>query len=348
MLCQPPVFNDLATDASECLRCFCFGVTETCYSSSVKAETISFQENNLSIVAMIRETNGTYRDVSYLYPPNQDAIKFDYMAKTFSVNSEVASMQTPDDVHFFWRLPAPFLGNHLKSYGNYLKYSIDYREPYSPNPLVIPDVIIKGNGITLYHFEKNFEKNPDGNTELKVRFWLGEWHRNDQHAFSEVPPLFEDTPREDIMIVLQNVQDILIKASYDANLLETSITSIELESAQISNISDPERSAYIEQCSCPEGYMGSSCEQCSPGYILHPAGHMGRCDLAPPTCQCNGHSEECDQFSGQCLNCRDHTEGLNCEKCERGYYFNPDINTNGQMVCTKCPCGENSGEQIKS
>ncbi|EJW74097.1 hypothetical protein WUBG_15001, partial [Wuchereria bancrofti] len=55
-------------------------------------------------------------------------------------------------------------------------------------------------------------------------------------------------------------------------------------------------------------------------------------------CNCHGHSEECvyekelDRMhssldihgnydgGGRCLNCRDNTEGINCNKCIFGYY----------------------------
>lgn len=155
------------------------------------------------------------------------------------------------------------MGNQLFSYGGHLKYSIRFRRPFSPSPLHIPDVIIRGNGITLYHYEKeeDLDTSLDDESKVAVRFWQGQWHRNEQSAHTDIPPLFEDTTREDIMIVLQNLTEVLIKASYDANMLESSIFNVELESAQISNYSDPHRSAFIEQCTCPDGYSGSSCDK---------------------------------------------------------------------------------------
>ena len=32
-ICQPPQFNALASSPSECLDCFCFGITTDCYST---------------------------------------------------------------------------------------------------------------------------------------------------------------------------------------------------------------------------------------------------------------------------------------------------------------------------
>lgn len=40
-VCRPPLFNEKAAVSSDCLRCFCFGVTETCYSSNLHTITVS-------------------------------------------------------------------------------------------------------------------------------------------------------------------------------------------------------------------------------------------------------------------------------------------------------------------
>ena len=351
-MCQPSSFNDLATDTSQCLRCFCFGVSEDCHSSSVETRLITVTGKKLNIISLEAQTNGTYIDVSNFYPPNQSGIRFDDFSATYSFNSEVITLQIPDNIYFYWRLPDTFLGNQLMSYGGHLNYSIRYHKPFVPTPLVIPDVIIRGNGITLYHYEKDLINDLTSNTyinySISVRFWVGKWHRDDRNANSDIPPLFEDTTREDIMIVLQNVDEILIKASYDANLSESSIQDIKLETAQISNNSDPIRSAYIEHCKCPEGYKGSSCERCASGYVRQPAGqHLGLCNIALSTCHCNGHSELCDQFTGKCINCANHTEGDNCERCQQGFYHNPELNY-GQIQCTKCPCGQNLAERVRN
>lgn len=58
---------------------------------------------------------------------------------------------------------------------------------------------------------------------------------------------------------------------------------------------------YLEQCECPVGYKGLSCEQCDFGFarILadgsreHPRAVCSRCN-------CHGHAETCDPVTGQC------------------------------------------------
>lgn len=54
----------------------------------------------------------------------------------------------------------------------------------------------------------------------------------------------------------------------------------------------------VEQCSCPIGYKGLSCEDCDIGYTRSVQGvYLGLCE----PCDCNGHSQQCDPDTGVCL-----------------------------------------------
>ncbi|XP_051874089.1 LOW QUALITY PROTEIN: laminin subunit beta-2 [Pristis pectinata] len=90
-------------------------------------------------------------------------------------------------------------------------------------------------------------------------------------------------------------------------------------------------SAFCEpvsgQCPCRAGAFGTQCSHCQPG-------HWGFPHCRP--CQCNGHSDQCEQQTGACLNCRSHTAGTHCERCTDGYYGNPVLGSGGQ--CRPCPC----------
>ena len=108
-------------------------------------------------------------------------------------------------------------------------------------------------------------------------------------------------------------------------------------------------------CRCEHNTCGDECNRCCAGFEQKPwrrarSGDVFQCEQ----CNCHGHTAECvydaqldaDHKSmdihgeyeggGRCVNCGDHTEGVNCEKCAPGY-FNP---TGTPMNVTNACTGE--------
>ena len=52
----------------------------------------------------------------------------------------------------------------------------------------------------------------------------------------------------------------------------------------------------VEQCTCPDGYVGQFCESCAPGYRRDPPGTSPLSRCIP--CNCNKHSDACDVRTG--------------------------------------------------
>lgn len=65
--------------------------------------------------------------------------------------------------------------------------------------------------------------------------------------------------REEIMMTLADVNNILIKLQYNDGHLNTTISNIEMDSAATPNVGLGSAS-YVEECVCPVGYTGYSCE----------------------------------------------------------------------------------------
>lgn len=110
----------------------------------------------------------------------------------------------------------------------------------------------QGNGYTLLH-QATYSPAPNTNEKMEVRFFEGDWIRKSPGAPES------RASREEIMMVLEDIENILIKIQYNEGTLNTSITNIEMDSAATPD-SGFGAAVYVEQCSCPVGYSGSSCE----------------------------------------------------------------------------------------
>ena len=100
-------------------------------------------------------------------------------------------------------------------------------------------------------------------------------------------------------------------------------------------------------CDCKHQTEGRNCEKCMPNFVQNKwkpgqPDNENQCEQ----CQCFGHSNQClyneevdkkrqsvDRAGnyvggGVCQDCKDNTEGNNCEKCKAGFWRNPDLDKN--------------------
>ncbi|XP_060829423.1 basement membrane-specific heparan sulfate proteoglycan core protein-like isoform X3 [Bombus pascuorum] len=349
-ICPKGTFNSEARTPDECISCFCFGVATQCHSANLFTYHIPPPFDRHSIVSVktqpdLQILNDITRQVQAVRGIGRDGVQL-YDANQLTLDSredqEVAYFVMPENYH----------GNQLKSYGGYLKYRVTYNGTGIPNNA--PSVILTGNNYRLLHKGKQIITGYDN--EETVRFFDGEWYK--QQGWAEVP-----ATREDIMMTLENVDNILIKVQYDDSpYLDVRLTNIVMDTADVRNTGLGSAS-YVEECECPIGYSGLSCEQCAPGYERRESGPwLGQCYLAaPPGCPLGYYGDPArnipcqmcpcpltnpsNQFARTChlgsdgqptCDCPAGYIGRRCEQCNVGYRGNPLIP--GDMCVPESSC----------
>ncbi|XP_063241894.1 basement membrane-specific heparan sulfate proteoglycan core protein isoform X7 [Bacillus rossius redtenbacheri] len=338
--CPRGSFNDDASSESECISCFCFGVTTDCKS----ADLFTFQlPPPINVYRLVNVQLQPTPRIQPEPPFRSFQPTLSSLANGFRVFTSEAQFQ-PNNVLYF-ALPESYNGNQLKSYGGYLKYTVNYKG--DGRPITAPDIIISGNGYILTHQGRNPSSRQDN--DVSVRIFRGEWYK----IASPEPRDTLNTPasREEIMMVLSNTDNILIRSQYtDGSVIDTSVFNILLDSAGIRN-TGLGQAVYVEECRCPVGYTGLSCEQCAPGYNRRRSGPwLGLCTREPETClpgyygdpSRNVPCQPCpcplttpsNQFGRTChldtrgdvtCDCPPGYVGRRCEMCDVGYQGNPLI-----------------------
>ncbi|KAL1116701.1 hypothetical protein AAG570_005173 [Ranatra chinensis] len=249
------------------------GVTEDCYSSNWYRDQVK---------SVFTRDNQDYKLIAADDPSTELPVSFDPLNRQISYSAFEPKV-------YYWLLPARFLGDKVTSYGGNLVYSFRF----VPTPggqsskNTAADVVIKSlNGIQLSHFSTAYIE-PDRQMTITVPLTEEHWQREDG-AF---------TDREHLLMALADLSDIMIKATYTTSTRQASLMSVTLETATDRN-TGLNRAAEVEQCRCPEGYRGLSCEDCDAGYTRADYGlYLGICE----PCNCNGHSSDCHPDTGVCF-----------------------------------------------
>ncbi|XP_014002300.2 basement membrane-specific heparan sulfate proteoglycan core protein isoform X16 [Salmo salar] len=305
--CKSGAFHLTEENPEGCLQCFCMGVTKQCASSTWSRDQVRGGVNG-QLFSLSNSANS--RTIT-------DGI-------TQKGSSEVAYRSfsdIPNDI-YYWVLPDSFRGDKVTAYGGELRYTVRY-EPRQRS-LVIdgqPDVVLQGNSIFLEHFSQT-KPLPRAPTTVTVTFRESAWRRADGQPCT----------REHLLMALADTTVFMIRATYADNMAETSLSDIQMDIA-VPRSTGNEHALEVEECACPQGYKGPSCQECDVGYTRTGSGlYLGTCER----CDCNGHASGCDQETGACLQCLHNTAGPRCERCLPGFYGNPV--TDGPRACQPCPC----------
>ncbi|XP_034667206.1 basement membrane-specific heparan sulfate proteoglycan core protein isoform X5 [Drosophila subobscura] len=295
--CAPNSFHLNSFTYTGCIECFCSGHQVGCGSTTWNRDQVT------SSFGRTRAPHGFELVRDYTRPTAQ-SLEIATYGSELSFNAE--GEHGADTL--YWSLPAVFLGNKLVSYGGKLSYTLSY----SPLPggqmsrNSAPDVVIKsGEDLLLIHYRKS-PVSPTTASSYSVEIKESAWQRGDGQFAN----------REHTLMALSNITAIYIKATYTTSTKEGALKQVSLDTATATPLGT-QRAYEVEECRCPTGYIGLSCETCAPGYKRDDVSglYLGLCE----PCECNGHSTQCDAESGDCINCSDNTEGPNCDRCAAGY-----------------------------
>ncbi|XP_043271259.1 laminin subunit alpha-1 [Venturia canescens] len=305
-----------------CLQCDCFGITNECRAAKLTYEPISSLEG-----WMITDMNAS-RSLLVNADPDSGLL---------TMSSFEVEYQSP-----YWLAPKIYAGNRLSSYGSNLTYSVTWvvmRGDTSGKPTTEPNVILVGkNGMRIAYGEEQYSGQ---SAEISVTFQEQGWF----HVRSEIRDIptrlrrteYRGNPvtRSQMLRILSDVQHIMIRAQYHSEQIEGSLLSAILPIGE--KAIDETSESLVEQCQCPEGYVGFSCENCAWGYvkiITNGTDHQDHHECVK--CDCNGHAGSCDLAMGECKICEHHTTGPKCDRCSLGYYGDPTRGTPND--CKRCAC----------
>ncbi|XP_028288319.1 laminin subunit alpha-1 [Parambassis ranga] len=111
------------------------------------------------------------------------------------------------------------------------------------------------------------------------------------------------------------------------------------------------------QCVCEHNTCGESCNECCPGYHQQPwqPGTISEGNTCEK-CNCHNKADDCfynqtvselslslnthgvRQGGGVCIDCQQHTAGINCETCRDGHYRPAEVSPYSDFPCVECNC----------
>ncbi|XP_029318611.1 laminin subunit alpha-2 isoform X2 [Cottoperca gobio] len=309
--CKLGFFNLQGDDRRGCEKCSCMGVSSQCSASTWTYHN----ETTLTGWHLLGETRGRVWSVHRQTPP--------YLSVRHSdVVNDLGSA-------YYWNAPGLYLGNKISAYGGSVVYTVSYttdqQEQMAIRVTSQPDLIIEGGGITIIDRRFGQPVYPPSPSTNHIAL-LPENFLVSESRISQIS-------RRDFLSVLANVTRVMVRASYSTE--PSAVYRLHSFSIQVADPSaGGERNASaVESCSCPPGYAGTSCEACVPGFRrVNGNLYNGVCEA----CRCHGHSTQCDEVTGHCLDCSYHTTGHHCDTCLYGYYGNA---TRGSPAdCQPCAC----------
>ena len=225
-----------------------------------------------------------------------------------------------------------FLGDKVLSYNGYLRFGIQSNGNQMFPEHVLrehPLVFIQGNhNIKLMYHPKKLS----GSGRYEVHMHEDNWININN---PKVP-----VTRMMLMIGLQGVQQLLIRATEAADTTVAMVHGISLDVARPSSIGAPRQALGVELCQCPGKYEGTSCQDPGSGFYRYYKSSYAESEIIIDLvgesipCMCNGRADHCESDTGFCIKCRENTAGAWCDICAPGFFGDPMKG----VPCTPCQC----------
>nr|XP_031843946.1 laminin subunit alpha-1 isoform X2 [Nomia melanderi] len=330
--CRENTFGLAMDNPKGCTECFCFGRTTSCQQADFGwGQRRLTRPRTLYVNDTINDiTISKYRSQIVLTPTNGGLNVTNGLSTIPDFEGDVT---IPSNLYYnyplYWMLPEPFLGDKVVSYGGFLRFTT-LTEGGIPlrTTLQYPVVQLQGNNKIVLEY---YLPLPVNNNHYEVRFHESLWQLQNRPDYK--------VTREVLMVALQNVQHILVKACDNVEFSRATLLEASIDVAVLTPTHTPLFATGVEFCQCPPEYNSTSCQDPSIGYyrwyqnttvtstiVIDLVGQAKRC-------QCNGRSEICDRETGHCLNCRGNTAGPRCDVCADSFYGHPDFGG-----CMPCPC----------
>ncbi|XP_019331197.1 laminin subunit gamma-3 [Alligator mississippiensis] len=320
-ICQPGSFNLQPHNPAGCTSCFCYG------------------HSNVCTVAAGYEVHRIHSDFSQGPEGWKAEAPGGKETPLHWTKGKIYLEQEPVD----FIAPEKFLHDQRLSYGQLLSLRLQVEGNETGSSVFPIGLVLEGHSIVV---SSSFSALPGGDsqslpTEHEATFRLHE---------AEMEPSLSSF---DFQHLLSNLTALRIQAGSSQAPCRVSLHEVQLTSAR-PGLSSP--TPWVEDCVCPQGYVGQFCDSCAPGFKRE-APFGGPFSSCIP-CTCNQHGS-CDPNTGHCQ-CVHHTEGPSCERCAPGFHGNPfvghvddckpcpcpggspcmEILESGEVVCTHCPPGQ--------
>ncbi|XP_077592476.1 laminin subunit alpha-1 [Stigmatopora nigra] len=317
-----------------CSPCYCSGVSRDCEERAGLVGDLIWAERSPVLVPMVGRADEEEVATAGVYRRGGDTL-----LDTGRLNGSAGGGP------LYWRLPPQFEGQQLLSYGGLLSYVVTfYADDATGFANQEPQVLMRGGALRKLLIYTDAPA-PDNGVATQHRIRLTEHKWKYFNSVSE-----KAVSHSDFLSVLAHLQYVMVKASYGTGLRQSGISNITMETAREAHPAEPGGTGAarsIESCFCPPGYAGLSCQECAPGFFRQPLSELSpeaqKSAVVRPcvACRCHNHSAACHAESGRCLDCRDHTDGANCERCAPGHYGNVGGSVGDCLPCA-CPLRDNS------